>query len=78
MSCHHTDVSVLLPSSQAPVVHQDSQERGVYQARPALRVLQRLPVPTSQSRTTVRPWNDSQTPWHKVHNGQLKVLFWLL
>lgn len=53
--CHHTDVSVLPPSSQAPVVHRDSQERGVYQARPALQVLQRLPVPTSPSRTTVRP-----------------------
>lgn len=38
---------------KAPVVHQDSQERGVYQARPALQVLQRLPVPTSPSRTTL-------------------------
>ncbi|KAF0033862.1 hypothetical protein F2P81_013928 [Scophthalmus maximus] len=38
---------------QVPVVHRDSQERGVYQARLGLQGLQHLPVPTSQTQTTL-------------------------
>ncbi|TNN52929.1 EMI domain-containing protein 1 [Liparis tanakae] len=42
-----------LQGLQAPVVHKESQERGVYQARRALQGLQLRPVPTSQNQITV-------------------------
>lgn len=41
--------------SQDPEVHQDSQVKGVYRARPVLQVLLRQPAPASRNQTTVRP-----------------------
>lgn len=56
---------------QAPVVHQDSQERGVYQARLVLQDLQRQPVPTSQSRTTIVEKTPSSPTLSMTHEGRL-------
>lgn len=56
---------------QAPVVHQDSQERGVYQARLALRGLQRRPVPASQNQTAIVEKTPSSLTLSKTHEGYL-------
>lgn len=60
-----------LQDLQAHVVHKDSQERGVYQARQALQGLQRQPVPTSQSQTTPVEKTLSTPTLSMTHEGCL-------
>lgn len=60
-----------LQDLQAPVVLQDSQERGVYQARLAHQGLQLQPVPTSQNLTTVVEKIPSSATLSMTHEGCL-------
>lgn len=60
-----------LQDLQAPVVHQDSQERGVYRARLVLQGLQLQPVPTSQNQTTVVEKIPSSATLSMTHEGCL-------
>lgn len=56
---------------QAPVVHQDSQERGVYRARLAHQGLQRQPAPTSQNQITIVEKTPSSPTLSMTHEGCL-------
>lgn len=60
-----------LQDLQAPVVHKESQERGVYQARLALQGLQLRPVPTSQNQITVVEKTSSIATRSLTHEGCL-------